>query len=417
MGFRTQAQVDRLRLPEGKLDLYVWDDECTGLSVRLQGKARRWVVWYQANGARRRMTLGNLAGLSLRDARTKAGRIVGDARDGKDPLAARASAKAKPADTLGMLVKIYLERRAKPRQRPRSYAETKRHLQKHWLALHDRSLASLTRRDVASRLEEIVNDHGPIAANRARAALSGAFSWAMRVGLIEHNPVLNTERPSEEVERDRVLEPAELALIWRACDGAGDFGTILRLLAMTGQRREEVAAMRWSELDVDNSLWSLPPQRTKNRRAHEIPLTPQAMALLPKKREGRELLFGRGKKGGFSGFSQAKARLDERIAKLRAREAGHDPETVDLEKWALPGWRLHDFRRTAKTEMLELGVDPHIADACLNHTTGHRDGVNAHYNFARYREPKRVALQRWADWLQAAVEGREPASNLVPLAS
>src|SRR5687768_16821397 len=99
MGFRTQAQVDRLRLPEGKSDLYVWDDECTGLSVRLQGKARRWVVWYQANGARRRMPLGDLAGLSLRGARTKAGRIVGEARDGKDALAERKAAKAKTADT------------------------------------------------------------------------------------------------------------------------------------------------------------------------------------------------------------------------------------------------------------------------------------------------------------------------------
>ena len=95
MGFRTQAHVDRLWLPEGKADAYVWDDEQPGLSVRLKGKARTWTVWYAVNGARRRVALGAVAGLSLREARAKAGRIIADARDGKDPLADRATAKAR----------------------------------------------------------------------------------------------------------------------------------------------------------------------------------------------------------------------------------------------------------------------------------------------------------------------------------
>ena len=201
----------------------------------------------QANGKRRRVTLGAVAGMTLKEARIQAGRIVGDARDGKDALAEREAAKAKTADTLGKLVDIYLERRAKPRQRPRTYAEFERYLRKRWAPLHDRPLDSITRRDIAARLEEIRVDHGPVSANRARTYLGSAFTWAMRQGLTENNPVLGTEPPAAETERDRVLTPEELAIVWRACGEAGEFGTIVRLLMLTGQRREEVAGMAWPD--------------------------------------------------------------------------------------------------------------------------------------------------------------------------
>ena len=328
MGFRTQAQVDRLRPPADKTDAYEFDEECTGLSIRLQGAAKRWVVWYQANGQRRRVTLGAVAGLPLRDARNQATRIVGDARDGKDALVEREAVKAKAADTLGKLIDIYLERRAKPRQRQRTYAEFERYLRKRWAALHDRRLDSITRRDIASRLEEIRVDHGPISANRARTYLGSVFAWAMRQGLTDHNPVLGTEPPAAETPRDRVLTPEELALVWRACGGAGEFGVIVKLLILTAQRREEIAAMAWSELSEDHATLVIPSTRTKNKVMHELALPQQAVALLPKKREGRPFVFGRGRKGGFSGFSRCKARLN--AAKLRE----------------IPGWTLHDIRRS-----------------------------------------------------------------------
>src|ERR671919_409136 len=122
MSFRTQAQVDRLRLPAGKTDVYEFDSECTGLSIRLQGKAKRY---------------------------------VGGAREGKDALAEREVAKARSGDTLLPLVQMFLERRAKPRQRARSYREAVYYLTVLWAPLHSLQVGSITRRDVASRLEEI----------------------------------------------------------------------------------------------------------------------------------------------------------------------------------------------------------------------------------------------------------------------
>ena len=339
------------------------------------------------------MTLGAVAGLPLKDARQKASRIVADARDGKDPLEERDAAKAKAADTFGALVRLYLEQRAKPRQRPRTYAETERYLLKHLAPLHGRPVASVTRRDVATRLEEIARDHGPIAANRARSYLNGCFMWAMRRGLVENNPVIGTEAPGEETKRERVLSPAELAAVWKACEGQGDFGAIVRLLMLTGARRDEVAELRWSEIDLDNALWTLPAERSKNKRQHEVPLSSAAVTLLRgRDRRGDYVFTSRGGRRAFSGYSTAKAKLDKALGE------------------AVAPFVLHDIRRSVVTHMVELGIAPHVVEAAINHVCGHKGGVAGVYNRAVYREPKKAALQAWSDWLEWLVEGREPAA-------
>jgi integrase len=150
-----------------------------------------------------------------------------------------------------------------------------------------------------------------------------------------------------------VVKPEELAAIWRAA-GNDDFGRIVKLLMFTGQRREEIAAVAWSELDPERRLWTIPGARTKNKREHEVPLSDQALALIPERRPGRDLVFGRGK-GGFSGFSNCKDRLD--------KATGIAP------------WRLHDLRHSWVTNAAEIGVEPHIIEACVNHQSGHKAGI------------------------------------------
>jgi integrase len=380
MSFRTQAQVDRLRLPTGKTEHWAFDELCTGLSVRLQGKAKAWVVWLPLKG-RPKMKVGDVAGMKLDQARRKAVELVNGAKDGKDPRAERAAAKARTADNLRALIGIYLERRAKPRQRPRTYTETKHNLMKLWAPLHRKTVDSITRRDVADQLERIRVVSGPVAARNARVYLSGLFSWAIKAGFAEHNPVAATEAPEPVTSRARKLEPAELASIWHAC-GDDDFGRIVKLLMLTGQRRAEVAEMRWGELDLERRLWTIPAARVKNKREHEVPLSDQAITMLPEHRAGRVHVFGRGPTG-FTGFSQAKAQLDA--------NAG------------LPPWRLHDLRHAFVTQANEIGIEPHIVEACVNHQSGFRGGIAGRYNAAQYREQKRAAMQRWADWLEGAV--------------
>jgi integrase len=248
----------------------------------------------------------------------------------------------------------------------------------HAKPLHRLRLAEIDRRTIALRLAEIEQESGPVARNRVRSSLSAFFAWSIREGLLEINPVAGTGKADEGNGRDRTLSEAELTGVLNAL-GEDQFSDIVRLLILTGQRREEIGGLRWSEIDFKRGLIILSPERTKNNRQHELPISTQVKAIIERqpRRNGRDLVFGIGA-GGFSGWSDSKADLDQR-AKLKA------------------DWRLHDLRRTAATHMAEIGVLPHIIEAVLNHVSGHRAGVAGIYNRARYEGEMRSALQKWAD--------------------
>jgi len=178
----------------------------------------------------------------------------------------------------------------------------------------------------------------------------------------------------------------------------------VKLLALTGQRRNEVGGMRWTEVDFDKTIWTIPSTRSKNHREHVVPLSKAAIVLFPDRAGTREYVFGHGprrkddKHRGYSGWSKSKAALDARIH--AARQDADAGEKVE----PMPAWRLHDLRRTAATVMADrLGVLPHIVEAVLNHVSGHRAGVAGIYNHARYEAEIRAALWAWADHVKAVV--------------
>ena len=210
-------------------------------------------------------------------------------------------------------------------------------------------------------------------------------------------------RQAEGGGRDRVLSEAELVEVWRA-SGEGDYGSIVRLLVLTGQRRLEIGDLAWPEIDPDKRQIELPAERTKNHRPHIVPLSDQALALLPSCRKGRDLVFGR-RDGGFSGWSKAKGELDARIAAARTA-AGIDKP--------MPAWRLHDLRRSFVTHLNERGfAQPHVVESIINHASGHLAGVAGIYNKAQYLAERRQALAHWGAHVTALVEGLK--SKIVPL--
>ena len=327
---------------------------------------------------------------------------------GDDPQAEKNKRRARAAETLEGVAERFL-RRQEARLRPRSLEQVESHLQKHWAALTSLSIHEITRRNVAAHLAEIAAERGPYSANRARAMLSSLFTWAMKEGLVDANPVIGTNRQTDEEARDRVLADYELVAIWNACRD-DDHGRIVRLLMATGQRRDEVGAMAKSEIDLKGRKWSIPSERTKNGRAHEVPLSDLAVSILTaaldrKGRGERNLIFGEAEASSFSGWSRAKSALDDRIDKaLRAAPANAKPAP----------WRLHDLRRTAATRMADLGVQPHVIEAALNHVSGAKAGVAGIYNRALYSAEKRQALDLWAAHVEALLEGKS-ASNVVAL--
>ncbi|GJD96596.1 Tyrosine recombinase XerC [Methylobacterium iners] len=269
--------------------------------------------------------------------------------------------------------------------RPSTVYSLNNHLNFHWKPLHGIPLSSLRRADIAAQLDIISAERGPHAANRARVVLSTFFSWAMGAGLAESNPVIGTNRPTIQVARDRVLSDAELVAVWKVC-GDDDFGRIVRLLALTGQRRDEVAQMVWDELDLAAGVWTLPAPRSKNRRPHDIPLSAPVLDILSTqpRRVDSPFLFGRGA-GPYSGFSRSKVRLDAKIKLKRP-------------------WVLHDLRRTCATGMANLGILPHVVEAVLNHVSGSRGGIAGVYNRASYATEKRAALDLWSAHIMKVTE-------------
>jgi len=185
-----------------------------------------------------------------------------------------------------------------------------------------------------------------------------------------------------------VLAESELAALWQALPDS-DYGRIIKLLMLTGQRREEIGGLRWSEIDLDKGVINLAAERTKNGRAHMIPISKTARAILAAqpRMAGRDHLFGRDS-DGFSGWSACKADLDVKLPKM-------------------PAWTVHDLRRSAVTGMAELGVAPHVIEAVVNHYSGSKGGIAGVYNRANHFSERREALDQWAAHIAAVIA--EPA--------
>ena len=390
----TKPNTARLTCPSGKTETFFWDAALPGFGMRAYATGRRqWIAQYRdATGRTRRATFGDTRTVELDEAREGARRLLSKVELGSDPQAEKQAALK--AVRLGTLVDAYLAA-AKTRLKASSYALVKLHLEKHAKPIHRDTAGDVGRADVVKLLATLARDSGPVSANRVRSSLSAMWVWGLRSGMIAgDNPVAHVPKPSNEVARDRVLTDAELALVWQATAGGRDHDRIVRLLMLTGARRDEVGGMEWAE--VARPLWTLARARAKNGLPHEVPLGPLAVAHLPTKQVGRDLVFGEGK-SGFSGWSRCKIRLDVRMAVLlsQAFNALHGRAPTPDEVTA-PAWTLHDLRRTLSTWLNENGTEPHVVEAVLNHVSGSaKRGVAGVYNRAQYREPKRAALARW----------------------
>jgi integrase len=433
----TSKGIRGLQLPEGKMDHLYWDDDIPGFGLRLRaGGSRSWVFQYALGDKQRRLSLGTASAESFSTVKDSDGRIKLGIRDqaaqlhakvklGHDPAGDKTESRKRASDTFAAIAKKYLAAKKKS-TRPGTYGETERHILKHAKTLNGLQVAKIARRDIANLVGTIKNNSGPVAANRVRSTLSDFFGWAMSEGIdgIEHNPVINTNK-SEESPRERVLKDHELRTIWKHA-GDDHYGSIIKLLMLTGQRADEIASLRWSEIGRVDAKGNrvtdageapkfvadaidLPSSRTKNKRPHIVPLSEPAMALLAKQprradSDGilRDFVFGVGQRG-FSGWSRCKERLDERITK----ELGSD----------LPHWTPHDLRRSMSTVMNDdLEILPHVVEAILNHVSSlasGKSGVGGVYNKALYLRERVHALALWADHLEAIISGN--ASNVVSL--
>ncbi len=397
----TVKTTAALQLPAGTKDYIAWDDATPGLGLRLrEGGSRGWVFQCSLGVKQRRMTLGSATAVSLVKAREIASELHAKVRLGQDPAGQKAESRQRAAETFEAVAQRFLAYQ-RGQLRPGSYRQVERHILAYAKPLHRLQLATIDRRTIAGVVNAIKDRGAAVTANRARSTLSHFFSWSMNEGFIGNNPIIGMNT-FDEAPRERVLSDAELKLIWNAV-GDDHFGAIIKLLALLGQRADEMASLQWSEISDDTI--TLPSSRTKKKREHVIPLSGPALAILeaqPRRANGdgvpRDYVFGVGERG-FSGWSRCKQRLDERIAK----ENGSP----------LPSWRIHDLRRSVASGMARLGVDLPTIEKVLNHTSGSFAGIVSVYQRHDFMPEKRRALALWAEHLLGVVEGRE--SNVTPM--
>jgi integrase len=396
----TAKTTAAAKLPQGKADVIHFDDALPGFGLRIRSSGgalrRSWVVQYRRAGATRRLLLGSAEVLNADRARAAAKEILAKVALGEDPQADRQARRERDEHTLRAVAADYLAARVKV-VRPNTYRELERYLTgPYFKPLHGMAIDVITRRDVAARIAKIVAESGSIIAARARGALSAFYAWALGHGLCEINPVIGTLKPQDAVPRSRVLTDSELAAIWRAC-GDDAFATTIKLLILTGARRSEVGGLSWSEINLATGTWTLPAARSKNRRAHTVPLPQRALDIIASipRMVDRDQLFGERSARGFTKWDAAKHKLDARLGDKVA------------------AWTLHDLRRTAATRMADIGVQPHVIEAALNHVSGHKAGVAGIYNRSSYEREVRAALALWANHVATIVEGGE--KKILPL--
>jgi integrase len=338
------------------------------------------------------MTLGPYPGITAKKARELAQAALGDKWHGKDPQADRRAAKAKAQQTttLHEVIDLYLLDK-KPELRPISFYETERYLRKAWKPLHSRPVKEIELSEVAKILDKLKHASGKTAAARARRTLSAVFTWAMKRGHAHANPVIGTENPDPHTQGERVLTNDELQALWDATDGDNDYDRIVRILILTGCRKSEVGGMRWSEFNTDRTTWTIPASRTKNGKSCTLPLPDMFWNIIDgiKQRDGTDNLFGYSNRG-FRNWTHPKKDLDRRSG--------------------VSNWTHHDLRRTFRTGLGKLGVPPHIAELCINHSKG---GLIAVYDKHRYEGEIAAALAQWCEHLRSIVDGTAP--TVVPI--
>jgi integrase len=395
------ATVETLQATDRRQEIP--DDLCTGLYLVVQPTGKKsWQVRYRHGGVHRRMTLASFPTLSLAAARVRAREVMAAASEGRDPAEEVKAAKApKPEDDrdkIKTLIGQYDKRHLKGlKSGDVVRRELDRFVVKEW---GERDIHSITKRDVIDLLDGIADSGRVVTANRVRAYLNKFLNWAVERDILPLSPATGVKPVAKEASRDRVLTDDEIRWFWQACEAEGfPWGPLGKVLLLTGQRLNEAAQI--TEGEIRGDLWHLSADRTKNGRAHDVPLSDVVQAVLGavERIEGKPgFIFTTTGTTPVSGFFKARAHLAEAMERLAAEERG--------EAVAIPRWTFHDLRRTAATGMARLGIPVRVTEVVLNHISGTGGGIVAVYQRHDYADEKRQALEAWGRFVLSLVQGQ-----------
>ncbi|MEQ1950149.1 tyrosine-type recombinase/integrase [Mesorhizobium yinganensis] len=394
-----------------------FDTIVRGLSLRVSPagtKAFNLNYTKPIDGKRARMKLGRYPEMKLAKAREKARLARGNLGEGQDPIAGKRALLA--SQTVAELVENYIDRHASTKRSGKAIARRLRRNVKELIG--SIKLADLHRRDLTRCIDAAKDRGAHVEANRIFEDMRSMIKWARARGDLDQNLTEGMRKPTETVERDRVLTANEIRTMWPELDTAGFWrstGRAIKLCLVTGQRVGEVSGMTLDEISLDKAVWTIPANRAKNGREHVVPLSAMALGIIREQLAAADALTDRKRRTRspyvFPGVrtlgSLTPAAVAQAIGKRKVGAAGS--ETV----LGIARWTCHDLRRSAATHMEELGVSPFVIGHVLNHATVTKGSITSRV-YARYTydKEKRAALDLWAARLMAIIEGKDNVMRL-----
>jgi integrase len=361
------------------------DPGARGLRVVVHPTGRKSFIVRYRNAAGRTRKLTLTAGITLAAARKLAADALFEVAQGRDPGAAKQTVKRKrfhTDDTIEQQAARFIEKHAKRKTRENSWRQTVHVFENIVLpAWKGRLVGEIRRRDIRELIEDVAADR-PVMANRVLARVSKFFGWLIENDVIEASPVVGVKRPVEEKSRERVLNDDEIIKLWAACNMIGGPTTaVIKLLLLTGQRRNEIAHLKWSEVK-DNTI-EIAGERMKGRQTHTVPLSTQAGAIIEAQPRISKFVFGH------------KLTHFERVRPEINRHMGNTAP-----------WVMHDLRRTCASGLARLGIAIPVIEKILSHRTGSFKGVAGIYLRHSFLPEMAVALQKWSDHIERLVGGK-----------
>jgi integrase len=383
----TDAKIRAFKPPATGQVEYL-DAVVPGLRIRIGvSGAKSFVLRKRVAGKYRNITLGRYSErLPLAEARKKSRQILSDVEVKADPVASLPKPQKRRVD--GYTVNALWPGYKKTKAELRKIGEIERVFKRHILPeFGDRAADGITRSEITRFIDKIA-ERAPVMARNVLSYFSAFYTWALpRLDRLPSNPCRDAGRPPKPKSRERVLSEKEIGALWHVLEGEGaPFGPAIKLLLLTGQRRNEVFEAERAEFDLDRALWTIPGARAKNGVSHLVPMSPPVLALVKSLFDhdrGDKLIPARGNwEAGPSGFSKAMGRIREALEKRVGAPVPH--------------WTLHDLRRTMATGLQRLGIRLEVTEAVLNHLSGARSGIVGVYQRHHYFDEKQLALTAWA---------------------
>jgi len=390
----TDKTIQSLKYTSDRFE--VWEDNHKGFGLRVSKTKKVWIFLYRYYRKPRRMTLGEYPKMSLADAHAAHSIALQELEKGYDPGREKVTANIieRDAETISDLVELYLEMWARPRKR--SAGEDERILRKDIIPIIGyRKAGSIVRKEIIGLMDSIVKRGSPIIANRTLAVVRKMFNFAVDRGILKFSPCARMVAPSKENQRDRSLSEAEIRTVWAGLDkssmSAGS-RVSLKLILVTAQRKGEVLNSEWKEFDLENRIWTIPAEKSKNGLAHRVPLSALALRLLA------EI------KSSSAGSAFLFPSVRDKNTPVVSSTPGKALRKCFPTFGDMPAFTPHDLRRTAASLMTSIGISRLVVAKILNHA---ESGVTAVYDRHGYDEEKRQALETWGMALQSFLSKKE----------